>query len=307
VPPGTTTDVEARTARFRDPVHRTRRCADLTPFPYRERLPTAADETALAGLGLALAQTESAIGLLSQELAAQNETLSAVLARDGAHAAAVAHELRTPLYAIEGILEAVRAEHACGLPPELERDLTTIATTISEALRVVNDGLAAARHAHEVPVRAESIDVGAVLTGLARLMHQMPHSADVALVVEEPDELPALVSDAGKVAQILRNLVSNALKFTSSGEVRVRAAGGDGGQVIRFEVSDTGIGMTEEERRVVFDPFVQVPGAGCTPVPGTGLGLALSASYARALGGSLDAVSVPGRGSTFVLTLPAGG
>ncbi len=129
-----------------------------------------------------------------------------------------------------------------------------------------------------------------------------PGSA-VDLVFEEPRGLPDLDTDEGKLAQVLRNLVSNALKFTERGEVRVSARAGPPGMLV-FAVTDTGIGIDPEHLGRIFEEFGQVDGPLQRRVKGTGLGLPLARKLAELLGGRLEVRSEPGVGSTFTATVP---
>jgi signal transduction histidine kinase len=125
----------------------------------------------------------------------------------------------------------------------------------------------------------------------------------VSLVFEDAAALPPLVTDEGKVSQILRNLISNALKFTERGEVRVAAAAPDADGFVTFSVVDTGIGIAPEDHQAVFEEFRQV-GTAAKKVEGTGLGLALSRKFVELHGGRIWVQSQLGTGSTFTFTLP---
>ena len=125
----------------------------------------------------------------------------------------------------------------------------------------------------------------------------------VALIVEEPVGIPTLQTDEGKVAQILRNFLSNAVKFTERGEIRLAAKAGPGDTVI-FSVTDTGIGIALKDQRRIFEEFNQVEGPVQKRVKGTGLGLPLSRKLADLLGGRVSVRSEPGVGSTFVAVIP---
>jgi CheY-like chemotaxis protein len=131
----------------------------------------------------------------------------------------------------------------------------------------------------------------------------LAHNSSVNLTFEEEGSLPALLTDEGKVSQILRNLISNALKFTERGEVRVTATVGSD-RTITFAVSDTGIGIAPEDQERIFEEFTQIEGPIQRRVKGTGLGLPLSRKLAELLGGRLWVESQPGHGSTFWVTLP---
>jgi signal transduction histidine kinase len=249
-----------------------------------------------------LADTNRAISQLYEELDAQAEDLRAAGERNRMLVSTMAHELRTPLYAIEGIVEAVRSERGDGLDAGLEHDLGTI----GEALTLVNDQLDLARMvAGHTAVRRGPVDVVELLGALRGMLRQMPRADGVAFVVEEPEGLPPVSTDAAKLSQILRNLVSNALKFTPAGEVRVTAALRPGSEELVVTVRDTGIGMSEEELARAHQAFTQfVDEGGVTPMRGTGLGLALSQGLAELLGGRLEAESAPGEGSTFSVVIP---
>jgi CheY-like chemotaxis protein len=135
------------------------------------------------------------------------------------------------------------------------------------------------------------------------LLPLITDSSSVALTFEDASELPALVSDESKVSQILRNFISNALKFTERGEVHVSAARGLHDTIV-FAVRDTGIGIAQADRARIFEEFTQVDGALQRKAKGTGLGLPLSRKLAELLGGSVSVQSEAGVGSTFTLVIP---
>jgi CheY-like chemotaxis protein/anti-sigma regulatory factor (Ser/Thr protein kinase) len=130
-------------------------------------------------------------------------------------------------------------------------------------------------------------------------------AADVDLVFDPCDDIPPVYTDEGKVSQILRNLVSNALKFTEQGQVRVRAQYDADSQMLTFSVSDTGIGIAPEYQLSVFEEFEQVQNRLQTSVKGTGLGLPLCSKLCKLLGGAVSLESEPGKGSTFTATVQA--
>jgi CheY-like chemotaxis protein len=137
------------------------------------------------------------------------------------------------------------------------------------------------------------------------MLRPLVQRATVQLVVEEPPEsIEELHTDEGKLSQILRNFVSNALKFTAEGEVRLRAKRLAPG-ILRFEVSDTGIGIAPEHQDAIFEEFFQVEGPLQKFAQGTGLGLPLTRRLAEALGGKVWMHSEPGMGSTFGVDLPS--
>jgi len=152
-------------------------------------------------------------------------------------------------------------------------------------------------------VRAAAFTVPDLFNVLRATLRPLLTGETTQLVFEDAERVPELFTDEAKVAQVLRNFISNALKFTEGGEVRVRAAASGGGRVL-FQVADTGIGIAPEDQERVFDDFAQVDGALQRRRRGTGLGLPLSRKLARLLGGEVSVMSVPGSGSVFSLSLP---
>jgi CheY-like chemotaxis protein len=131
----------------------------------------------------------------------------------------------------------------------------------------------------------------------------LAQNSSVTLTFEEPVGLRTLQTDESKVSQILRNFISNALKFTEQGEVRVSATGGENDTVV-FAVADTGVGIAPEDRQRIFEEFTQLEGPRQKRVRGTGLGLPLVRKLAHLLGGHVELESEPGIGSTFAAILP---
>jgi CheY-like chemotaxis protein len=136
-------------------------------------------------------------------------------------------------------------------------------------------------------------------------MKPLQQNDAVELLFEDPIDSPTLFTDEAKVAQILRNLISNALKFTERGEVRVTASFDNRTRLCSLTVADTGIGIAAEDHEVVFQEFSQVANMLQYRAKGTGLGLPLSRRLAELLGGTLSLHSTPGQGSVFTLSIPA--
>ncbi|MGN6390684.1 MAG: ATP-binding protein [Gemmatimonadales bacterium] len=264
-------------------------------------------------------ERQAEVERLNQELAETNRGVLALYAELDEKAADLAraselksrflsnisHELRTPLNAILNIT-ALLIDRADGpLTTEQERQVRFVrgaATTLSE---MVNDLLDLARiEAGRSVVRSSTFTVADLLAGLRGMFRPIMPSDSVALVVEEPADALELGTDEGKLSQILRNLISNALKFTEQGEVRVTAAAEADGTV-RFTVADTGIGIAPEDQDRIFEEFAQLESALQKRATGAGLGLPLSRKLAELLGGQLSVASTPGIGSTFTLVIPA--
>ncbi|MCU1246638.1 MAG: histidine kinase, partial [Acidobacteria bacterium] len=158
--------------------------------------------------------------------------------------------------------------------------------------------------AGKVDVRPAELEVANLFSALRGMLRPLLGSRPVALQFEEPEGMPVMLTDEGKLSQILRNFISNALKFTESGEVRVSAELGKGGERVIFSVSDTGIGIAEEDQQRIFEDFTQIDNPLQRRHKGSGLGLPLTRKLAALLGGSVRMQSEPGSGSTFFVELP---
>jgi signal transduction histidine kinase len=264
-------------------------------------------------------ERQAEVERLNQELAETNRGVLALYAELDEKAADLAraselksrflsnisHELRTPLNAILNISGLLIDRIDGPLTPEQERQVRFVrgaATTLSE---MVNDLLDLARiEAGRSVVRSSVFTLADLFAGLRGMFRPIMPSDRIGLVIEDPAEVMELATDEGKLSQILRNLISNALKFTECGEVRVSAAAGAGGMV-RFTVADTGIGIAPEDQERIFEEFAQLESALQKRATGAGLGLPLSRRLAELLGGQLTVTSAPGSGSTFTLLIPA--
>ncbi len=190
------------------------------------------------------------------------------------------------------------------LTPEQERQVVFIQQTAAEFSDMVDDLLDLAKvEAGRVeisPAWFEMVDLFSALRGMFKPVLTNP---DVHLVFEEPADVPKLYTDDRKLSQILRNFISNALKFTPRGEVRVSARKEAEG-LVTFSVRDTGIGIAPEFQQSVFQDYSQVDSPLQKRLRGTGLGLSLSKRLAELLGGGVAMESEPGVGSVFSLTIP---
>jgi len=155
-----------------------------------------------------------------------------------------------------------------------------------------------------VDVRAAEFEVANLFSALRGMLRPLLVNRSLSLVFEEPEGLPLLYTDEGKVSQILRNFISNALKFTEAGEVRVTASPGADGETVRFCVTDTGIGIAAEDQERIFEEFTQIDHPLQRNQKGTGLGLPLTRKLAQLLGGEVGVRSAPGVGSTFWAEIP---
>jgi len=216
----------------------------------------------------------------------------------------MSHEFRTPLNSILSLSLMLLQRLDGDLTQEQEKQLFYIRTSAQGLQEMVNDLLDLAKvEAGKIEVRPHEFEIEDLFSALRGMLKPILQIASVNLVFEEPSDLPAMFTDEGKVSQILRNFVSNALKFTERGEVRVTAKLADP-ETILFAVTDTGIGIAPEHRERIFDEFVQVESRLHKNVKGTGLGLSLSRNLARLLGGKVTLESAVGVGSTFSVYIP---
>jgi CheY-like chemotaxis protein/two-component sensor histidine kinase len=217
----------------------------------------------------------------------------------------MSHEFRTPLNSILALTRLLSSEVDGDLAPEQQKQVNFIQKAAESLTELVNDLLDLAKveagRTVVVPVEFTAADLFSTLRGMLR---PLLVGDAVALVFDPPSEIPPMRTDESKVSQILRNFISNALKFTEHGEVRVAASFDEATDCVTFAVSDTGIGIAESDIEIIWQEFGQVANAMQTRVKGTGLGLPLSKKLAELLGGSVTVNSAIGRGSRFAVTLP---
>jgi signal transduction histidine kinase/CheY-like chemotaxis protein len=217
----------------------------------------------------------------------------------------MSHELRTPLSSTLSLTRILLDRTDGELTPEQEKQITFIRQATENLLELINDLLDMARiEAGKIAIRLAQFEVADLFSSLRGMMRTLNVNPAVELVFEELVDIPPLRTDESKVAQILRNLTSNALKFTTRGEVRVSARLDADGEAVVFSVADTGIGIAPEDQERIFEEYVQLETGLQQRFKGTGLGLALSRRLAELLGGSLSVESELGVGSTFTAVIP---
>ena len=213
------------------------------------------------------------------------------------------HEFRTPVNSILALTDLLgeRLE----VPREHKDELFYIRKSAQQLADLVNDLLDIAKvEAGKIEVRPAPFEVEALFGALRGMLRPLLVNSSLTLVFEEPEDVPPLFSDESKVSQILRNFISNALKYTETGEVRVSARMTARRDAIEFRVADTGIGIPDGDLARVFDEFAQIENPLQRRVKGTGLGLPLSKRLAELLGGTIGVESTLGVGSTFWVTIP---
>ncbi|MEH2027389.1 ATP-binding protein [Nostoc sp.] len=261
-------------------------------------------EEELTQLNQELEDTNRGVVALYAELDEKADSLQKVNELKTRFLSNMSHEFRTPLNSILSLSQMLLARMDGDLTVEQEKQVTFIQKAASGLSEMVNDLLDLAKvEAGKIEVRPSSFEVSdlfATLRGMLRPL--LVQGSSVALIVEEPDGIGQIYSDQGKVAQILRNFISNALKFTEQGEVRVSAV--QRGDTVTFSVSDTGIGIALADQERIFEDFVQIESSLQKQVKGTGLGLPLSRKLTELLGGSISVRSQLGQGSTFTASMP---
>jgi signal transduction histidine kinase len=252
-----------------------------------------------------LAETNRGVIALYAELDARAELSRQVAEQKSGFLANMGHEFKTPLSAMLSILDLLLAELDGPLSSEQKRQLELVQSAAKDLSTMVTDLLDLARlEAGKTRLRLEPFRLPQLFGALRGMLRPLVQRATVELVVEDPPEsVEELHTDEGKLSQILRNFVSNALKFTQAGEVRLRASSIAPG-MLRLEVTDTGIGIAPELHDAIFEEFFQVEGPLQKGAQGTGLGLPLTRRLAEALGGKVWMSSEPGVGSTFGVDLP---
>lgn len=265
-----------------------------------------------------LREKDDTIALLSSEIEETNRGVVALYAELDDSAAQLreaselksrflsymSHEFRTPLGSIRSIARLLLDRMDGPLSDEQEKQVLFIQGSAVELSEMVDDLLDLAKiEAGRISVAPQWFEMMDLFSALRGMFKPILGTRDVDLIFEEPSELPKLYTDDKKVSQILRNFISNALKFTVSGTIRVVAACPTS-EVVIFSVRDTGIGIAPEHLKGIFEDFVQIDSPLQKRVRGTGLGLALTKRLAELLGGRIAVESEVGKGSIFSVTLP---
>jgi PAS domain S-box-containing protein len=238
---------------------------------------------------------------LLDELAGQNERLRALDQMKDDFVASVSHELRTPLTSIRGYLELVREDGR--LDEEQDRMLGIVDRNADRLLGLVADLLFMAEvDAGKLKIERHPVRIADVAAESVEAAGPRARAAEIELSLDADHDL-VVSGDQRRLAQVFDNLISNAIKFTpAGGRVDVRVVRVD--QDVRAEVSDTGVGIPEDDRAHLFERFFRTSGATLAAVQGTGLGLAIVGAITESHGGTVSVESGVGGGSTFVIQLP---
>jgi signal transduction histidine kinase len=215
------------------------------------------------------------------------------------------HELRTPLSSIRALARLLLDRLDGDLTDEQERQVKFIESAANDLSELVNDLLDLAKiEAGKVELQVAPVVVDNLFRALKGMLRPLVDEGRVELVFDTPDFSEAFESDEGKISQVLRNFISNALKFTEQGSVRVSASWDRERDTITFAVTDSGIGIGPDNLQLIFEEFSQIEHPLQRRSKGTGLGLPLCRKLAELLGGRVEVASQVGVGSTFTLVLP---
>lgn len=216
----------------------------------------------------------------------------------------MSHEFRTPLGAIQSISQILLQRLDGPLTEEQVKQIKFVEKAAVELTDMVNDLLDLAKvEAGRVAIAPAWFDMVDLFSAIRGLFKPIIAHSEVSLIFDDPNDVPRLYTDDSKLSIILRNLVSNALKFTLQGEVRVSVKAVDG-QHVAFAVRDTGIGIAQQYLPTIFDDWIQVQSTTQRRLRGSGLGLSLCRRYAELLGGNVSVESELAVGSTFTLQIP---
>jgi signal transduction histidine kinase len=239
------------------------------------------------------------------DLMLANEKLTEVDQMKSRFISTIAHEVRTPLNAMTGLIQVLIRDKSEPLTPRQIETVERLDRSAIMLVRLVNDLLDLSRlQAGKMQIRVQSFDAAELIDSIYNGLKQTANDKGVVFSYGVEPGLAVVNSDPTKVAQVLTNLASNAIKFTPSGGTVTIRAGLDAGQMWRIEVSDTGIGITEDQVPLIFEEFRQVNLSSPHHSGGTGLGLPISKRLVDLLGGKLKVISTPGHGSTFTVIWP---
>ena len=215
----------------------------------------------------------------------------------------MSHEIRTPMNAILGFTDVLRRGMEEN-PDQRMEYLNTIHSSGSHLIELINEILDLSKvEAGKLELEIREFELPEMLHQVVQVLSSKANQKDINLSFDVDGSIPSrIMSDSTRVKQILINLVGNAVKFTEQGEVKLRCGFQD--NHIRFDVTDTGIGMTDEQMAKIFDPFSQADSSVTRRFGGTGLGLSICKKFAEALDGSISVSSIPGEGTTFSVQIP---
>jgi signal transduction histidine kinase len=268
----------------------------------RERVAAAEAET--EALRTELQETNQGVVALYAELDDRAAQLREAIDLKGRFLSYMSHEFRTPLTSIQSLTGILLSRLDGPLTSEQETQVALVRKSVNELTEMVDDLLDLAKmEAGRITISAEWFEMVDLFSALRGMFRPIVANSSVSLTFEEPETIPRIYTDDKKLSQILRNFISNALKFTTEGQVSVSARLANP-HTVEFAVTDSGIGISAEHLPMLFSDFIQLDTRLQRRLRGTGLGLSLARKFAELLGGSVGAESTLGKGSRFWVRIP---
>jgi signal transduction histidine kinase len=247
------------------------------------------------------------VELASHSVEEKAEQLSLISKYKSEFLANMSHELRTPLNSLLILSKMLSENKETNMTAEQVKFANTIYSSGCDLLALINEILDLSKvEAGKMPIVPRDVKVPEICEYLEHSFRPVANHKSLTFNIDSAPEVSSLVvnTDVTRVQQILKNLLSNAFKFTEQGKVSLRIHPNKKNNQIVFAVTDTGIGIPKEKQNLIFEAFQQADGTTNRKYGGTGLGLTISRQIAKLLGGSIEVESSPGMGSTFTLTLP---
>lgn len=252
-----------------------------------------------------LTQSRRELQQANQDFQEANEKLKRVDEMKSRFISTIAHEVRTPLNAITGLVSLLGRDKKEPLGPRQRETVERLEKSTNLLIQLVNDLLDLSRlQARRMQIKIQEFDAAELIDSITNGLKQTASDKGVGFKYEIEPDLPLITSDPTKVAQVITNFASNAIKFTPSGGSVTIKAGPDAGGMWRAEVIDTGMGIAEDQMPLIFEEFRQVNVSNPNHSGGTGLGLPISKRLAELLGGRIKVISAVGTGSAFIAIWP---
>ena len=251
--------------------------------------------------------TQSAMAIqnarLFREIAEKGKQLEVASQHKSQFLASMSHELRTPLNAILGFNEMILGEVYGAVSADMKPPLGQMQSSGKHLLRLINNVLDLAKiEAGRMELALADYSVQDTVSGVHSTLKALAAEKGLEFLATVPEEIPLAYGDPGRIAQCLMNLAGNSLKFTKQGKVEITAAQADG--ILRYSVSDTGIGIPREKIASLFTEFKQTDATIASEYGGTGLGLSISKKFIEMHGGRIWVESEVGKGSAFLFEIP---
>jgi CheY-like chemotaxis protein/signal transduction histidine kinase/CHASE3 domain sensor protein len=247
----------------------------------------------------AIEEARAAINLKVGELETTGKYKSEFLAN-------MSHELRTPLNSILVLARILKDNKPANLSEDQIKYASVIFNAGNDLLTLINDILDLSKiESGKLEMQNEAVNISDILADMEMLFAEVAANKRIKYTTSIADVSPVVITDKVRVEQVIKNLLSNAFKFTpESGSIAINVIPGDKPQTVSFCIKDSGIGIPPDKQKVIFEAFQQADGSTSRKYGGTGLGLSISRELAVLLGGSISLTSNPGEGSEFILTIP---